>query len=94
MEQNKMTFDELWNQEEQQGLLSRLKKDYPAWQRHRRVRHTVLASVAVLAVTVGIALHSTLSTLQSYDAVCCNRTTFPESHWAEVAANILTTQMI
>lgn len=85
-----MTFDELWEQEEQQGLTQRLRQEYPAWQRRRRVRRTALVSVTVLAVGVFFTIHLTLSQPQDYDYICCNRTSLPECHWADVAASILT----
>ena len=47
MEHN-MTFDSIWEQEEQQGLQQRLRQDYPAWLRRRKQRRTMLASIAVL----------------------------------------------
>ena len=90
-----MTFDESWEQAERQALLQRLQREYPVWQRRRKQRIAVACTVAVLAAT-GItlsSLHSPLSSLQ-YDGVCCNRSGIAESHWAEVAANILTAEVL
>ncbi len=94
MEHN-MTFEELWEHEERQGLQQRLQQDYPAWQRRRRLRRGVLASVTVVAV-VAVILPFTfhLSPLTSYDYVCCNRSGIADAHWADVASNILTTPTI
>ena len=90
-----MTFDSIWEQEERQGLQQRLQQDYPAWLRRRRLRRGVLASVTVVAV-VAVILPFTfhLSPLTSYDYVCCNRSGIAEGHWATVAADILTKEMI
>ena len=92
---NNMTFDSIWEQEERQGLQQRLQQDYPAWLRRRRLRRRVLASVTVVAV-VAVILPFTfhLSPLTSYDYVCCNRSGIAEGHWATVAADILTKEMI
>ena len=92
---NNMTFDSIWEQEERQGLQQRLQQDYPAWLRRRRLRRGVLASVTVVAV-VAVILPFTfhLSPLTSYDYVCCNRSGIAEGHWATVAADILTKEMI
>ena len=90
-----MTFDSIWEQEERQGLQQRLRQDYPAWQRRRRLRRGVLASVTVVAV-VAVILPFTfhLSPLTSYDYVCCNRSGIAEGHWAKVASNILTIETL
>ena len=90
-----MTFEEVWEKEEREGLLQRLRQDYPVWQRQRRIRRTVLTTVAVLAAT-GISLTILLSPLSTrqYDAVACNRTGITDAHWAEVASHILTAQTL
>ena len=94
MEQDRMTFDTLWDEEERQGLQRRLRQGYPQWQRQRRQRRTALATVAVLAVT-GISFFLfPLSDSSSYDAVCCNRSGIADGHWADVAAHVLTIETI
>jgi len=86
-----MTFDSIWEQEERQGLQQRLRLDYPAWLRRRRQRCTALVGIAVL-VFAGISIFNfQFSTSKDYDYVACNRSTFPDNHWAEVAGNILLT---
>ncbi len=90
---NNMTFDKLWEQEEQQGMLQRLRQDYPAWQRRRRARRTVICSTLVLLVVLSpFTFH--LSPHEGYDAVCCNRSGIADAHWADVASNILTTSTL
>ncbi len=92
MEQ-RMTFDELWEQEERQGLLSRLQKDYPEWQQRRKRRRTMAAvAIAAVAVLSPVVFHS--SPTQTYDYICCNRSDIPEMHWVDVASNILTIDII
>ena len=88
---NNMTFDSIWEQEEQQGLQQRLRQDYPAWLRRRRQRRTALVGIAVLAVAGLSIFNFQFSTPKDYDYICCNRSTFPDNHWAEVAGNILLT---
>lgn len=88
-----MTFEELWEQEERQGVLSRLQGEYPGWQRRRNRRHTV-AAVAAVAVVAVFAFHLPPFTSHSYDYVCCNRSGIAEGHWAEVASNILTIETL
>ena len=85
MEQNRITFDELWEQQERAGLQQRMMQDYPEWMRRRRIRRASLATVTVLAVA--------MVSLFNYQGLC-NRTTFPDSHWADVAATILTKEII
>ena len=91
---DKKRFEELWEQEERQGLQQRLQQDYPAWQQRRKQRRTIMASVAILAV-VGISIFNfQFSIPKSYDYVACNRSGIPNSHWVEVADNILTIETI
>lgn len=88
-----MTFDEMWEHEEQQGLLSRLRKDYPLWHRRRKRRRTMTAvAVAAVAVLSPVAFHRSPST--TYDYICCNRSNVAEMHWVDVASNILTKEII
>ena len=89
-----MTFDSIWEQEEQQGLQQRLRQDYPAWLRRRRQRRTALASIAVLAVAGLSIFNFQSSTPRGYDSIACNRSGTAESHWAKVASNILTTETL
>ena len=87
--EHKMTFDSIWEQEEQQGLQQRLRQDYPAWLRRRRTALATVVSVAVVSVAAGITLSTLHSPLSTYDAVACNRSGIDEGHWVDVAANIL-----
>lgn len=87
---NNMTFEELWEHEERQGLERRLRQEYPAWRRRRRARRVAMASVAVLAGVAFCAFHLPPST-RSYDAVACNRSGIADSHWVDVAAKTLRT---
>lgn len=89
-----MTFDSIWEQEERQGLQQRLRQDYPAWLRRRRVRRTALASIAVLAVAGFSIFNFQFSSSKEYDYVCCNRSGIAEGHWAKVASNILTIETL
>ena len=88
-----MTFDSIWEQEEQQGLQQRLRHDYPAWLR-RRQRRTALASIAVLVVAGLSIFNFQSSTSKDYDYVACNRSGIAEGHWAKVASNILTIETL
>jgi hypothetical protein len=87
-------FDELWEQEERQGLQQRLRQDYPVWLHRRRQRRTTLVSAAVLLVGISFFTFNLSVSSQPYDAVCCNRSGIAEGHWVDVAANILKTEMI
>ena len=89
-----MTFDNLWEREEQQGLQQRLRQEYPRWQRARRVRRTAVASVAVLLVAGFSILNSQFSIPKSYDSVACNRSGIAASHWASEAGRILTIETL
>jgi hypothetical protein len=91
---NNMTFDSIWEQEERQGLQQRLRQDYPAWLRRRRQRRTALASIAVLVVAGFSIFNFQSSTFKDYDYVACNRSGIAEGHWAAVASDILTKEMI
>ena len=91
---NNMTFDSIWEQEERQGLQQRLQQDYPAWLRRRRPRRTALASIAVLVVAGFSIFNFHFSTPKDYDYVCCNRSGIAEGHWAKVASNILTIEIL
>lgn len=87
-------FEELWEQEERQGLQRRLQQEYPRWQRARRVRRTALASVAVVLVAGFSIFNIQLSTPKSYDSVACNRSGIAEGHWAAEASRILTIETL
>ena len=92
--EHKMNFEELWEQEELQGLQQRMQREYPVWQHRRRQRQVLVCSVAVLAV-MGVSIFNfQLTTPKSYDYVACNRGGIPNSHWADVAANILTIEVL
>lgn len=87
-------FEELWEQEELQGLQRRLRQEYPAWQQRRRVRRTALASVAVVLVAGFSFFNFQFSTPKSYDSVACNRSGIAEGHWAAEASRILTIETL
>ena len=87
-------FEELWEQEERQGLQRRLQQEYPAWQQRRRVRRTALASVAVVLVAGFSFFNFQFSTPKSYDSVACNRSGIAEGHWAAEASRILTIERL
>lgn len=92
--EHKMTFDSIWEQEEQQGLQQRLRQDYPAWLRRRRQRRTALVDIAVLVVA-GFSIFNFRSSIsKDYDYVACNRSGIAESHWVKVASNILTIETL
>ena len=93
MEHN-ITFEELWEHEERQGLQQRLQQDYPSWLRRRRIRRTALAGIAVLVVAGISVFNFQFSISKEYDYVACNRSGIAEDHWAAVAADILTKEMI
>jgi hypothetical protein len=94
MEHTAMTFEEIWEQEERQGLQQRLMNDYSSWQRRRRIRRTAMVSLAVILIAGITIFNFHFSIPEGYDAVCCNRSGIAERHWADVAANILTTPTI
>ncbi len=87
-------FEELWEQEERQGLQRRLQQEYPAWQQRRRMRRTALASVAVVLVAGFSVFNFQFSTPKSYDSVACNRSGIAEGHWAAEASRILTIETL
>lgn len=87
-----MTFDDLWGQEELRGLTRRMRREYPVVQRRRRQGWAAVASLAVIAV-VAVTAMPLSSAPRGYDAVSCNRNDYPDSHWADVAANMLTAEM-
>ncbi len=89
-----MTFDNLWEREEQQALQQRLRQEYPRWQRARRMRRTAVASVAVLLVAGFSIFNSQFSIPKSYDSVACNRSGIAASHWASEAGRILTIETL
>ena len=92
--EHKITFEELWEHEERQGLQQRLQQDYPAWLRRRRQQRTALAGIAVLMVAGFSIFNFQSSSSKDYDYVACNRSGIAEGHWATVAAEILTKEMI
>ena len=82
-------FEVFWEQEERLGIQQRLRQDYPAWQRRRKQRMTLVCIFAVLMV-VGVSAFNFLFPIsKGYDYVACNRGGIPNGHWAEVASNIL-----
>ena len=93
MEHNMMTFDELWEHEECQGLQQRLQQEYPVWKRQRRQRRTMLAAAMVVVVLI-LPFTFQHSSSRQYDGIVCNRNGIADTHWADVAANILTASTI
>ena len=92
--EHKITFEELWEHEERQGLQQRLRQDYPSWLRRRRQSRTALATVAVLMVAGVTVLNTQYPSPKNYDGIACNRSGIAEGHWAAVASDILTKEMI
>ena len=92
--ERKMTFDELWEQEELHGLNSRLRGEYPKWKLRRKYGMTIPAVAVVLVLATFSIFNFHFSIPKGYDAVCCNRNSFPESHWADVAHKILTIESL
>lgn len=89
-----MTFEELWELEERQGVEHRLKRDFPQWKHRRSMRRTIVASVAIVMVVAHFVFVPSFAEQRNYDYVCCNRSTFPENHWVDVASNILTKETL
>lgn len=90
------TFDNLWEQEEKQGLQRRLQQEYTAWQQRRHVRRTAVVSLAAVTVVVLVTLstfHFPLST-RSYDSVACNRSGIADAQWVAVAGHVLTIETL
>lgn len=87
-------FEELWEQEERQGLQRRLRQEYPAWRQRRRVRRTAVASVAVMLVAGVSFFNIHFSIPKGYDSVACNRSGIAEGHWAAEASRILTIETL
>lgn len=98
-----MTFDEQWEREEQQALMGRLRRERTTWARRRRTGRTaafgVVATLAVAtALEIGDAAGDNAPTTSTpggtarsrYVAVCSNRPSIPDGHWADVASGILT----
>lgn len=94
MKHKDLTFYELWDKEESQGLLSRLRSEYPLWQRHRRQRMITVSAVVVMAIVGTSIFNYHFSIPKGYDAVCCNRSSFSDNHWVNVASNILTIETL
>ena len=54
-----MTFDDLWEQEERQGLQRRLQREYPVWQRQHKRRRTAAAPPLTTAAMVALMAQPT-----------------------------------
>jgi len=94
MERKELTneeFESLWQQAEAREHGRRLAEGYPSWQRRRR-----LAATGVAMCMVGIIAYLPLQLQQNrqFDKVYCNRASIPDSHWADVASEMLTVEMV
>ncbi|MBR1549948.1 MAG: hypothetical protein IJ634_04855 [Bacteroidales bacterium] len=87
------TFDEQWDLLEGQHMAHSMVRQFPAWQRRRRLQRRVVAAVlaAVLIVAAVVPLLRPSAPLSGdYTLVCCNRTqTFSDQQWADLAAILL-----
>ena len=82
-------FEKLWERAEGERYAERLVEEYPGWRtRRRKVRRTTAAVAAVVVVGISIFNYQ-FSIPKGYDGICCNRTTLPDSHWAQVAEEML-----
>lgn len=87
------TFDEQWDLLEGQHVAHSMVRQFPAWQRRRRLHRRVVAVVlaAVLVVAAMVPLLRPAEPLSGdYTLVCCNRSQqFTDQQWADLAAILL-----
>ncbi len=94
MEQRLMSqeeFEGLWQEAEAETHARKLVSGYAAWKRRQR-----WIAVGVMTCLVGaIALFPLQMQQQQkmYDKVYCNRTSIDDSHWVDVASEMLTIEM-
>ena len=81
-------FERLWERAEEARYGERLRRNYPVWLRRRRQRRWVAVAMAACVAAVVIAWPAQ-SQPKGYDRVYCNRSVQPDSHWADVAAEML-----
>jgi len=85
---NEKEFEELWQRAEAARYGERLRRDYTAWfRRRKRLQWSAMAMAACVAAVV--VAWPAQSQPQGYDRVYCNRNVQPDSHWADVAAEML-----
>lgn len=86
-------FEKLWQQETVKGMSARLSGQFPAWNRRRRQRRNIAASLMVASV-VGLSVWFASSPdPKAYDSVACNRSGYSDSHWLDVANDMLITEV-
>ena len=81
-------FNELWEKAESEKYTKEMTAEYPAWR--TRTRRTA-STMAGLALVVAVALPLTLSpgSSRGYEKVYCNNKAFSDSHWTEMADELL-----
>lgn len=84
-------FESLWQQVEAREHGRKLVEGYPLW---RRRRQRVTAGVAMCLVGIAVFLPLQMQSSRGYDKVYCNRGTMPDSHWVDVASEMLTMEMV
>ncbi len=85
-------FEELWQRAEAMPHAGRLTKELAAWKRRRQ--RTALTLGAALALAAAAVLWTKPAVPEGFEGVYCNRTGMADIHWANVAANILTTETL
>lgn len=84
-------FENLWQRAEALPHADGLMEEYPSWQRNRRNRLWVTASLVVAtAVALPLLTHPRFSSSDdAYIAAYCNRSDIADQYWVNMADELL-----
>lgn len=87
---NEQRFETQWSLAEAEGYASRLASEYPSWlARTRRTTGVVMGLALAVALAVPLLLPLTAADNAFYTNVYCNRTGTADSHWVDLADELL-----
>lgn len=84
-------FEGLWQQIEAREHGRRMMEGYASWRRRRKWAAT---GVAMCLVAVVAFLPLQMQHPGGYDKIYCNRPEIPDAHWVDVAAEMLTMDIV
>ena len=73
-------FEALWERAEAEGYATRVAEEYPGWRARR-----IVAGVALVLAVATPLVYTPMPEMKVY----CNNAAYDESHWTDMASNLL-----
>lgn len=90
---NEQEFEHLWEKAATEHGAAELAAGFPAWRiRYKRRRNAIMgiAAVCVMGVSMWFGIRPEE---KGFDSVACNRTGYTDEYWAQLANEMLITEV-